>query len=159
MPKILPTSTIAVFSNLNDYQDFLKSFYPMYSYNSRRSHCDICKSSGHKMKVQYHKCNNPLCCQDGPCPKRYLTYTCLLSENVKLSKRQLLEINDAEHISDKFEEKQQRGLTQTLKDLIEELISEYECKPKKIHIKLSGSKYFDRVDVMPELDKIQSYIR
>ena len=127
MPKILPTSTIAVFSNLNDYQDFLKGFYPMYSYNSRRSHCDICKSSGHKMKVQYHKCNNPLCCQDGPCPKRYLTYTCLLSENVKLSKRQLLEINDAEHISDKFEEKQQRGLTQTLKDLIEELISEYEC--------------------------------
>ena len=32
-------------------------------------------------------------------------------------------------------------------------------KPKKIHIKLSSAKYFDKVDVMPELDKIQTYIR
>ena len=90
------------------------------------SKCDICKTSSHKMKVQYHRCNNPPCCIDcNHCLKRYVTYTCMLSDVEKLQKRQLLEVLDEKHNATQIVTKQ-RGLSQTVKDLIEELISEYE---------------------------------
>jgi hypothetical protein len=140
MPKVLETATVKTFENLNEYQQFLQNFYSFYSYNLRYTKCDICKSSGHKMKVQYHKCNNPSCCEKAVCPKRYVTHTCLKSEVEKHRKRHLFEVLGEKHNSEIFEFKKQRGLTETVKDLIEHLIGEYECKPKKIHIKLASSK-------------------
>jgi hypothetical protein len=88
-----------------------------------------------------------------------MTYICLKVDEERYRKRKFFEILDASHNSDKFERKKRRGLTETVKELIEDVISEYECKPKRIHIKLSNSKYFKYVDVMPELEQIQTYIR
>jgi hypothetical protein len=159
MPKVLETSLIAKFDNFADYELYLQNFYSMSVYNGRYTKCEICKTSDHKMRVQYHKCTNPSCYESSLCLKRYVTHICLKSEVEKYRKRQLLEIAGEKHNSDTFDVKKQRGLTEKVKELIEELINEYECKPKKIHIKLASSKYFNEVDVMPELEQIQSYIR
>ena len=74
MPKSLPIKLISSFENLADYDDFVIYFPLFYTYNCRYTHCDICnKDQNHKMKVQYHKCNNVYCLDSGECPKRFIS--------------------------------------------------------------------------------------
>ena len=59
MPKVLPTASIGLFQKYEDYHEFLQKFYSIYSYNHRYAKFDIFKTSTHKIKVQYQRCNNP----------------------------------------------------------------------------------------------------
>jgi hypothetical protein len=55
--------------------------------------------------------------------------------------------------------KNQYGITNQVKELLEDLIINYDSKPKRIHIRLNKKKFKKQVDVMPNLKQIQDYLK
>ena len=55
--------------------------------------------------------------------------------------------------------KKNRGISAKVKEIIEEIVKDYDARPKKIHVKLNKKKYQEIIDVMPSLQQIQTYIK
>jgi len=158
MPKTHNTSLIAKFDTKTEFDDYRLEFPPFSCENVKNTRCEICKSTTHKMKVQYCHCKNPFCFECEPCAKKYLVKVCLKSEDVKYQKHWFYEV-EGEHNSNRFDRFKLRGMSTVVKELVEDIIYNHDCKPKKIHIKLGSESYFSQVDVMPDLSQIQSYVR
>ena len=61
------------------------------------------------------------------------------------------------HNSSKIEIKK-HGMSDVVKDLVDDLIYNYDSRPKRIHIRLNKKNYKNKVDFMPTLRQVQDYI-
>ena len=84
MPKILNLSLISKFDNKTEFDEFRLEFPPFSCDNTKQSACEICKSSSHKMKIQYCICKNPFCYEKSRCEKRFVTKVCQQVEDPKI---------------------------------------------------------------------------
>ena len=61
MPKVLPWSSVKVFSNAKEYKIFKELDYAHSIEKSNCLNCTFCNSKEHKMRVQYLSCVDPVC--------------------------------------------------------------------------------------------------
>lgn len=100
--------------------------------NSCLIKCTICPAATHKMRNAIANCTNKNCNQGELCPKRYKICVCQRKSQVILHE-------EGEHRSQEFKFKA-HGISDKVKDLIEDLIGRNGNQPKLIHIKLSTKK-------------------
>lgn len=145
MPNCLPFKLERRFNNYNDYVNYKAQLFDYSIDHTKRQNCNDCKNSDHKMKIQYCYCSNEDCFIDGEkCPKRYRVHTCLKHSEKALQKVALFSLN--RHTSNVCSKQNVRGLSPIVKDLVENLISDYRLRPFKIWIKLHKRKYKKQID-------------
>ena len=154
MPKSLPFELYIKFNSYQEYVNFTQEIGDFAIDHSKYTNCNLCeKGSIHKMKTQFAHCSNPSCLEEGYlCEKQYKINTCLKSDDKYFQKRFVytLGIQNIDIV-----EKKNRGLTDQVKNMIEEIIQQFELKAKRIHMKLLISE----VDVMPSLKQVQRYLK
>ena len=109
--------------NFDSIKEF-ENFKQLNTYAIDKSHnvnCTICHSKNHKMKVQYGYCNNEPCNAITPCQRRTKTQIC------------------SQHCSTEFIKKNV-GISDCVKGIIDDLIYNYDARPKRIHIRLNKKK-------------------
>ena len=107
------------------------------------------------MKLQYTICNNEWCLATGQCSYRMKIHTCLQLDDLRYQKRKIFVIGS--HNSNESTKKI-RGISSKTKEVFENMNNEFDCKPKRIHIRLQRIDYESLVDVIPTLLQLQNYI-
>lgn len=103
----------------------------------------------HKMRYCIDKCSNYDCNIAVECPHQHKILKCESTGAIRLFQKDI-------HAGKIFV-RRQHGLSETVKELVEELIHNYDCKPKRIHFRLNRQEYIERVDHMPSLKLIMWY--
>ena len=85
------------------------------------------------------------------CEKRYKTTICQNTKEIKF-------YTSGTHNSSSLVYKK-HGLTPAVKEIIEDLIHNYDNKPKRLHIRLHKKHILPKVDIMPSLKQVQDYIK
>ena len=114
--------------------------------------CTVCKNDHHKMRIQYAYCNNVNCNEKELCPRRTKILTCKKNETENLVRMYTANKHNSNHFKLK-----QHGISPSVKELIEDIINNYDNRPKRVHIKLQSIK--SRVDRMPSLKQVQDFIK
>ena len=141
-----------IFQSNLEYEEWKKLEPNSWSfYRSQLKPCTICTSSNkHKMRTRYGQCNNKDCFANGlECPKHYNINSCEKSGKM----------NEIGEHSGKNFIRVQYGLSDTVKELVEDFIHNDCYRPKRIHVKLAKKKYRKKFDIMPTLTQIQDYIK
>ncbi len=127
------------------------------SIRGKTDNCNICHGKIHKMKT-YYNCSNKPCLEIDSCPVQYKTTTCLKNQDTDTQKIKLFKLKGKDHKSTEIENKV-RGLSEKFKQAIEDIVNDYDAKPKRIFIRLTTKdKYKDIIDIKPTLLQIQNYI-
>ena len=159
MPLVLPYQLWKKFQNLADFNEFKNSIPDFRVRHTKYSTCTMCEKNknSHKMKIQYNYCINQDCNKFDACKKEYKTTICMKSEDANFRKHFFYQIGV--HNSIQLHKEKPRGISTQTKDVIEEIIHEFDCKPKNIHLKLLKPLYKSRIDIYPDLSQIQNYIK
>jgi hypothetical protein len=146
------------FNSINEFKQYRNENLPFASQRGKTENCNMCHGMIHKMKTSYYICSNKPCLEIDICPVQYKTTTCLKNKDPERQKLKLLKLKGKDHNSTEKENKV-RGLTEKVKQAIEDIINDYDAKPKRIFIRLTTKdKYKDIIDIKPTLLQIQNYI-
>ncbi|CAF1102051.1 unnamed protein product [Brachionus calyciflorus] len=158
MPNYLPFKLDKRFNNYNEFINYKSTIFDFSVDHTKKTNSRECKKADHKMKVQYCYCSNQACfINNENCPRLYKVHICLKSNDPVIQKTSIYSLN--KHASSECSKKNVRGITPAVKELVETLIGDYNIRPFKIWMKLQKSKYADKIDVMPTLIQIQTYIK
>jgi hypothetical protein len=131
---------------------------PFVSLRGKTDNCNMCHGKLHKMKTSYYNCSNKPCLEIDSCPVQYKTTICLKNKHLDRQKVKLFKLKGKDNKSTEIENKV-RGLTEKVKQANEDIINDYDAKPKRIFIRLTTKdKYKDIIDIKPTLLEIQNYI-
>lgn len=145
----------------NNLAEFVKYRNRLIDYSNDHSNtrpkCTICnKNTQHKMRIQYGKCANENCYQDGnKCQRRYKTLICLKHDNKALQRHQFYICG--KHNNNESDNKN-RGISSQAKEAIEEIINLYDSRPKRILTKLTNLRTRIELKNMPTLKQIQNFV-
>ena len=157
MPVSKSFELIRRFKNIKEFKQYRMENRTFSFSNTKYGICQMCHIKSHKMKTQYGICSNKPCLESGICPVEYKATTCLKYNDKQIQKINLYSL-DIDHKSDEIE-KHVRGLTDTVKEIVEEIIHDYDAKPKRIFIRLTTKKkYKYKIDFRPMLSQVQTYI-
>jgi hypothetical protein len=135
MPVSKLFELVGKFKNIKEFKRYRMENISFSFTNTKYDKCQMCQIKAHKMKIQYGNCSNKPCLQSEFCPVEYKATTCLRYNDTQIQKINLYSVG-IEHNSDEIE-KHVRGLTDKVKELIEEIIHDYDAKPKRIFIRLT----------------------
>jgi len=148
---------IEKFKNKTEFNKYRNVNRPFTIERGKKELCKMCNSQSHKMNSQYCICTNKPCLDIGVCPAKYKITTCLKHDEVDLQKIKFFKLKDKDHNSDEIQV-QTRGLSEKVKELIEDVINDYDSKPKRLFIRLSTKKkYKKQIDIQPTLVQIQNF--
>ncbi|CAF1023345.1 unnamed protein product [Brachionus calyciflorus] len=156
MPKSIPFQLKAVFANHIDFNDYIIGRHPIHYPKFNKVNCTLCKNrSKHKMQQKYGFCSNKDCFLKEECPYRTKLCVCLKHCDRLVQKHYLYSIG--KHNSNSVLNVR-RGLTEKAEEIVEDLIYNYDSKPKLIHVRMK-KKYKHKIDYMPTLEQVQHYIK
>ena len=151
MPQILPFKLIKEFDSQNDLNHYLQKESLAISKSNVKS-CTFCKTG--LMRIQYGECTALNCNETKMCAYRVRVIHCEYQKRFYLHQAFKHNIATTELLPKKF------GITDVVKELIEDIVFNVGITaPKRILIKLGSSQFKLKVDLMPDLSQIQSYIR
>ena len=154
MPRESNFDLVNKFSNYHDFIEYKQANHNFSTDKSNKVNCTICNEGSHSMKAVYSHCVDLNCnSKDEMCPVRYRTFICLKHDNPENQKIFLYKLTGATHLSGNCQ-KSCRGLSEKVKEIVEDLIFNYESKPKRIQIKLQKKKFKPKIDFMPTLKQI-----
>jgi hypothetical protein len=160
MPKTLKFQLERKFCSEANFNRYRISLLKYSNDNSKLGPCRVCDSEvHHSMRIQYGKCNNAKCYENGEaCAWRSKTLTCLLYNDPQTRKVEFYVCDGHNALESESDETNQRGITPAVKALIEEIIPNYDNKPFNIYTRLHQQEWLRQVDKMPDLIQIQTFI-
>ena len=146
MSKKIGSELKGSFLNDHDFNKYLVKKASFSNLKSNLANCTMCDINDHKMRVKYGSCNNIACNAIEICEKRYKTTICQNTKEIKF-------YTSGTHNSSSLVYKK-HGLTPAVREIIEDLIHNYDNKPKRLHIRLHKKHILPKVDIMPSLKQI-----
>ena len=141
----------------NSIKEFEQSFKEPVNWKGNRfRNCTLCKfDRTHKMREMRGDCENIKCnpTGDNPCRRQYRANICQVYFRPMV-------YTLFEHNSDELVEKEERGIHNRVKTMIDHIVHNYSSLPYQIHLRLN--KYRDHLDdreiPFPTLKQVQNYI-
>jgi hypothetical protein len=142
------------FESHKEFNEFLKSRITFATLKSSLINCSICKSRNHKMRYKIGRCNDVNCNKDFQCELQVKILTCQKREKVAYFTK------ETHNASVELRRPNRHGISPSVKEKLEDLIFNYDSRPKRLHIKLNKLKRNKKFefDYMPTLKQIQSFI-
>ena len=141
MPKKINFKILAKFKSVIEFNSSRQdpNVYDYSIYCTSKVKCQLCTHSSHKMSVQRAMCSNSACKADSNCPKQYKLLTRLKGDAIQ--KKFKCELYSSGKHNSKVIVKETIGINSNVKKIIEDVISEYDTKPKRIHVKLHKKRF------------------
>jgi hypothetical protein len=149
---------VGTFDSFGEAEQYFERGRPRVKEKSNKTNCTVCNNNdGHKMKVQYMKCNRDEC--NGDCKTRYKMMHCV-------SKSVLYSFDEHEIATQITQQtttqtiKIKRGISHSTKESIETILNDKNVRvPKKIFIELATNKTKYNISYLPSLIQIQNYLK
>jgi hypothetical protein len=117
--------------------------------------CSMCHSKTHKMRYKIGRCNDKTCNNaDAPCERIVKILYCQKREHVAL-------YGKGEHRAESKDRlPKHHGISETVKEKLEDLICNYDSRPLRLHVKLEKLKRKQKIEIdhMPTLKQIQDFV-
>jgi hypothetical protein len=150
MPKVLNWNLIDTFDNESSLELFLLTHVQTSTGKSNLTNCTICLDKGHKMIYQLRSYSSAECNDSKEC-----TYCNKILKCCRTKKIHLYSLH-SHNIPKRSKSDRNHGLTNVVKELIEQLIFEKNIsRPKKLLVELGANKEIE----MPSMDQIRNFVK
>jgi hypothetical protein len=130
----------AIFNSHKEFNDYVKKRLTFAIAKSSLVNCTICKARNHKMRYKLGRCNDKSCISEYACEREIKLLYCQKRETVVYFAKGS---HNPEYLA---RHPRVFGMPQTVKDKIEDLIYNYDTRPKRIHIKLEKLKLKKKIE-------------
>ena len=137
-----------------EFNEYLKKTITFSTEKSNLVNCSLCHSRNHKMRYKIGRCNDKNCNKDFQCERQVKILFCQKSEHVAFYTK------DTHNAEFAIRRPHHHGITPSVKEKLEDLIFNYDSRPKRLHLKLEKlrrNKKF-KIDHMPTLQQVQDFI-
>jgi hypothetical protein len=132
MPKVLNWNLIDTFDSETSLELFLQTHVQTSTGKSNLTNCTICLDNGHKMIYRLRSCSSAECNDSKECTYRNKILKCCRTKKIHLYSLH------SHNIPERSKSDRNHGLTNVVKELVEQLIFEKNIsRPKKLLVDLA----------------------
>ena len=118
----------ATFNSHKEFNEYIREKITFATEKSCLMNCSICRSNSHKMRYKIGRCNDKNCNSDEACNRTIKILLCQKKERV-------FYYNKGKHNASS-RQPNIFGISPLVKEKLEDLIYNYDSRPKRLHIKL-----------------------
>jgi hypothetical protein len=151
-PKSQDFSLIQTFDTHKEFNEYLiaENIY-FATEKSSLINCSMCRSKTHKLRYKIGRCNDNTCNNtDEPCERKVKILYCQKREHVALYGKGVHRAESKDRMPKHY------GISETVKEKLEDLICNYESRPLRLHLKLEKLKRKQKIEIdhMPTLKQM-----
>ncbi len=133
----------ATFDTHKEFNEYIKTEKISFAIEkSSLIKCSICNSSTHQMRYKIARCNDKSCNSENACERQIKLLYCQKRETV------VYFFKGNHNADDNVRQPHFHGMSQKAKEKVEDLIFNYDTRPKRIHIKMTKQNEKNKIEIL-----------